>query len=211
MAKLIDLTGQRFGRLTVISRSENLKDSHAKWLCECDCGQQTAVLGKSLRKGLTKSCGCIQKEILSTNRKTHGDSGTKLYKIWASMKQRTVNMNSKAYKNYGERGITVCDEWLNSFESFKAWAIESGYAENLSIDRIDNEKGYFPENCRWTDLNTQANNKRTNHYVTYQEETKTIADWARETGIPHRLLQSRIERLGWSVEKALTTPIKKKK
>lgn len=164
MSTVKDLTGQRFGRLTVIRRDGSSRQGLAAWLCRCDCGRECVVEGAMLRKGNTKSCGCLHSEAARERWTTHGQSDSRLNSIWQAMKQRCYNSSNKNYNRYGGRGITVCDEWLNDFKAFYIWAMANGYDENApygqcTIDRIDNDKGYNPENCRWVDMKTQNNNK----------------------------------------------------
>ncbi|SHJ74243.1 hypothetical protein [Tepidibacter formicigenes] len=214
MAKLIDLTGQRFGKLVVIKRGKNDKTNHARWYCQCDCGEVVLVTRGNLRNGRAKSCGCLRREKITRyniKKDNTGESKTKLYQIWIAMRQRVKNPNSQAFKNYGGRGITICKEWEEDFQVFKKWSISNGYKENLSIDRIDNDKGYSPENCRWTDWETQCNNTRNNINITYNGETKTITEWEKTLGFKRNVLLNRIYKYDWSVEKAFTTPVKKQK
>ncbi len=211
MAKLIDLTGQKFGRLTVMSRAENTKDGKAKWKCKCDCdGKIVEVRSTKLRSGETKSCGCLQKEIISKCNTKHGDSCNRLYQIWNNIRERTNRINHPYYKDYGGRGIFICEEWKENYLLFKEWAMSNGYNENLTIDRIDNDKGYEPDNCRWVTAKTQQNNKRSNKNMTYNGVTKTLSEWAEHTGISKTALKQRLNKLGWSLEKALTTPTREK-
>lgn len=156
--KLIDLTGQKFGRLTVVER-HGVKDGHAAWLCKCDCGNTTVVNGRNLRNGRTTSCGCYHKEILINRSKTHGMSKTRLYRIWHNMKNRCFYTKDKHFNDYGGRGITVCDEWKNDFESFKKWSLSNGYSDELTIDRINNDGNYEPSNCRWVTMKEQCKNR----------------------------------------------------
>lgn len=217
MSKLIDLTGQRFGRLVVVRKSDNVikrkNGTRVLWECLCDCGNTTIVCGDALKSGNTKSCGCLHDDTLREISTTHGfTSGKKerLYDIWAQMKMRCNNQNNKAYKNYGGRGITVCDEWEHSYSSFREWAYNNGYDEHASrckctLDRIDNNGNYCPENCRFVDYGIQMNNRRSNHTLTYNNETHTMTEWSEITGLDFRVIQSRIKR-GWTIERTLTTP-----
>ena len=209
MPKPIDLTGQYFGYWKVIERFANTEGRCTKWLCECKCGTRKVVNGATLRNGTSKSCGCMRTELLIGRVRTHGKRKTRLYRIWARMIQRTTNKNQKDYDYYGERGIAVCKEWRESFDTFEKWAKENGYAENLTIDRKDNDKGYEPCNCHWVTMKEQNRNTRRTHYLTYNGQTKPLTDWADERQIPRATLDARINKLGWSVEKALTTEVKK--
>lgn len=208
MSKVKDLTGQRFGALFVVERAGSNASGKATWLCDCDCGKTIIVVGNKLRR--QKSCGCQRRAFLSEFNKmtktTHGMRYTRLYKIWRSMKNRCSCSSWEDYKNYGGRGITVCDEWKESFESFRDWAFANGYSDGLSIDRIDVNGNYEPSNCRWATVKQQANNTRSNLYLEFNGEVKTAKEWADELGLNYNTLYSRITTKGWSVEKALTTP-----
>lgn len=214
----IDLTGQRFGRLVAIRIYEHSKDK-ITWLCKCDCGNEKVVDGHELRRGGTRSCGCLHDELAAERSLKHGGtrSGQKdrLYSVWASMKDRCNNPNSDFYYRYGGRGIKVCDEWANDYAAFKKWAYENGYDDKAkfmqcTIDRIDLDKGYSPENCRWTDIVGQANLRSTSHWVTYNGKTQTIAQWAREYNMGYSALSIRLSK-GWPIEKALETPVRRRK
>lgn len=171
---LIDLTNKRFNRLTVLHRSSaNSTQNKPMWVCKCDCGNITTVRGTDLKSGNTKSCGCLDRESASKRFTTHGYSHTRLYKIWCGMKDRCYNPNNKRYSDYGGRGIFICDEWLHDFVAFKDWAYQNGYDDTApfgecTIDRANNDDGYTPYNCVWSNLTQQAHNKRnTSHSQIY--------------------------------------------
>lgn len=166
MSRAKNLTGQRFERLTVVKRLGYRPQRHATmYLCRCDCGKETIVTSVALITGNTKSCGCLQPEIVGKLNKHHGSSKTRLYRIWAGMKDRCYRPKHVHYKHYGGRGITICDEWLHDFTAFRDWALKTGYDESAprgvcTIDRIDNDKGYSPDNCRWVTMKEQRHNQR---------------------------------------------------
>ena len=211
MGKCKDLTGRRFGRLIVLSITDKRAFHRAVWVCQCDCGNIVEVSAGRLLSSHTKSCGCLQKARATESHIKHGKSETRLYSIWAGMIKRCTNEEAKNYMDYGGRGITVCDEWRNSFEVFYEWAMANGYSDQLTIDREDNNKGYSPENCRWITHKEQNNNRRSNRNLTYNGETHNMKEWASIVGINYRTLQNRINQYGWDVEKALTTPIQKRR
>lgn len=206
MARLIDLTGMRFGRLTVVSRSDN-RGKQPCWKCVCDCGTEKIVQGNSLRSGAIQSCGCLHREVTGSINRTHGYTGTRLYMTWQNMRARCYRKSAKRYDDYGGRGITVCDEWRVSFEAFRDWALQSGYSDELTIDRIDVNGNYEPGNCRWISNNEQQFNRRNNRNITFNGKTQTISQWAKEYGLECKTLQGRLDKSGWSIEKALTTPV----
>lgn len=216
MSNFIDLTGQRFGRLTVISRAENNAQNKAMWNVRCDCGVEKVVSRANLRNGTIVSCGCYARDLHKQQHLKHGGSKgkkrTRLYVIWCDIRQRCYRKSAIDYERYGGRGITVCGDWVgdNGYKNFSDWAISNGYEKNLTIDRIDNNSGYSPDNCRWVTMVEQANNRRNNHLVEFNGKKQTISQWSREIGISKTALYHRITDLGWSIEKALTTPTKKK-
>ena len=199
--KCKDILGERFGRLIVVEKAGPNTHRKMRWLCRCDCGNQLIVLGDSLRNGRIQSCGCLQKELTSKRFSTHNKSEERIYRIWKTMKNRCNNPNYKWYVNYGGRGIKVCDEW-QKFESFYEWSMVSGYTETLTLDRINFNGNYEPSNCRWVDMVTQNNNKRTNHRITFNNETHTMKEWSRILGIKYSVLENRLNKYKWSVEKA---------
>lgn len=207
MATLVDLTGQRYGRLLVIEKTQThvTKGGHriAQWLCKCDCGNKTTVPGASLRSGNTRSCGCLQRETAKNTMTTHGRSYDRLHNIWNHMKQRCGNPNDNNYEHYGAEGKTVYKPWADDFQRFYDWAMDNGYQENLTIDRIDNTKGYYPENCRWATKKQQSNNTRRNRLITLNGEAKTMSQWCEEFGIKNTTVYDRLKR-GWDIESALT-------
>ena len=207
MGKFNNLTGQKFGRLTVVERAEN-RYRQTIWRCLCDCGKTVEVQGKHLKDGYTTSCGCYRSECLTTRDTIHGFRREKLYEVYKSMKQRCFNPNNKHYSYYGGRGIKVCDEWVKSYLSFRKWAHENGYRDGLTIDRKDTNKDYSPDNCRWVDCETQSNNRRNVHIIRHNGTDKTLTQLAKETGISRSLLYSRLIERKWDIDRALTTPIK---
>lgn len=205
---LIDLTGQTFGHLKVLKRAPDKIISGEKvvhWYCQCDCEDHNIAIvsGHNLRTGHTISCGCRIGGV------THGKSDTRLYNIYSNMMHRCYSENTVAYKDYGGRGIFICDEWYgygDGFLNFYNWALENGYSDSLTIDRADNNGPYAPWNCRWVTMETQGNNKRNNVYITYNGETYTASQWGRILNVgPSTLIARR--NFGWTDDEIIGIPI----
>ncbi len=211
--KYEDLTGMKFGKLTVLKQGERkiLKSGQRqiRWICKCECGNTISTSSALLKNGKSKSCGCGQKEAARIANTKHGMYKDRIYKIFKQMHVRCEKEYSAAYKNYGGRGIKVCDEWSgeNGFQNFVKWAFENGYEDTLSIDRIDNNGNYSPENCRWANSYVQSNNTRKNVNITWNGETHSLSVWGRikPNGLAYDTLRSRL-RDGWSIERAFTEP-----
>lgn len=201
---MIDITGQKFNRLTAIEPVYKDKNGVWHWKFKCECGNEKVCNSARVKDGNIKSCGCLRKE----KHITHGMRYTRIYKIYHCMKGRCYYPSNNRYKNYGARGIKICDEWLgkDGFVHFYEWAKSNGYNDNLSIDRIDVNGDYKPSNCRWATRTEQANNTTANCYYTYNNETHTVTDWGRMVGIDSETIRARIRR-GWTVEDALTKPL----
>ena len=201
---VIDLTGRRFGKLTVINRGVSATSpsrKHVTWECICDCGCVVTVRGGSLVNELTKSCGCLHK-YAGIKRRTSRFYNRKEYSVWAKMKQRCLDTSDVDYKNYGGRGVIVCDRWLNSFDNF--FEDMGVRPSNIhSIDRIDVNGSYCKENCRWVTIDVQARNKRTNNYIEFNGQKKVLSDWARSIGITPSSLYERLSK--YSVSVSLTS------
>lgn len=214
-----DLSGQKFGRLTVIR--EVGKDKHGNYinLCLCDCGKEIQVISHDILRGHTRSCGCLASEIIGKRNKlystTHGlRRKTKLYQVWVNMKSRCYNVNHNSYKTYGARGIKVCDEWRNDFQAFYDWAMANGYDETAikweyTVDRIDVNGNYAPSNCRWITIQEQQNNKRSNRLVTYKGETLNITQMAKKYNMTDGCLYRRLKK-GMTIKEAIETPVRKR-
>ncbi|MBO5704554.1 MAG: hypothetical protein J6R99_00880 [Alphaproteobacteria bacterium] len=202
MGQFIDLTGKKFNRWTVIKRAGVDKNQNILWLCKCDCGTIREVLGCSLRNATTMSCGCYQKEMIH---KIHGQTHTRLYKIWDNMKSRCFNNKHDSYYKYGARGITICDKWRNDFKAFYDWSMANGYDDKLTIDRIDNNGNYCPENCRWTTVKIQSRNTRTNHYISHNGKTLCLAEWAEKLNMRWNTLYYKLKRNDWRLDKCMKT------
>ena len=194
-----DLSGQRFGRLVVIGRDD--RDSRKTYFnCKCDCGNVKSVRADSLKAGLIRSCGCMKKEQDRTNlaaNHLHKMSGTRPYEIWQGIKKRCYNPHDVRYDRYGGRGIKVCDEWRDDFRAFYDWAMQSGYNETLTIDRIDNDGDYCPENCRWSNHQEQARNRSSNIRITIGNATKTLTEWCEIFQLDSKTILARYHRNGF--------------
>ena len=215
---MLDLTGKRYGRLTVIEEVERIRYPSGipdrMWECVCDCGNIFRCNSGRLRSGNTKSCGCLRKEIASKKSYKHGGSKTKLYRIWDEMNGRCHCKSNKAFKNYGGRGISVCDEWRNDFSAFRLWAISNGYQEGLTIERVNNNGNYSPDNCKWIPRSDQPRNRRNCHLITYNGETKTLSEWSRELHVDRECVRNKEKILGdWTqaIEAVLNSPRHRRK
>lgn len=205
---MIDLVGKKFGRLIVIQRMDNDKFGNLRWLCQCDCGKEKIIRGSSFNNDHTRSCGCLNKEIITK----HGHSTTATYESWRNMKQRCYNPKDKSYPYYGGRGIKVCKRW----REFVNFLEDMGERPNkkYTLDRIKNKKGYCKANCRWATRKEQAGNRRnrrSNHLILFNGKNQCIMKWSEETGISYKTLYARIYIYNWLPKKALTTLIRKKK
>ena len=199
----VDLTGQKFGRLTVV-RFDHKENGRKYYLCQCDCGNFKIVSNHSLKSGNTKSCGCLHKEILiqrNKDNRIHHPESERLLRIWRAMLHRCYKETDEHYDYYGGRGIKVCDDW-HDFETFQKWALANGYADNLTIDRLDGNKDYCPENCSWATMTVQNNHKSDTKWLTYKGKTQSLSDWCRELGLDYFRIKARLNSLGWSVEDA---------
>jgi hypothetical protein len=196
----VSVVGQVFGAMKIIS----LTESSQKVLCLCSCGNYKIVYIHNLRSGATASCGCLSRKLISERNRKHGMFGTKEYNAWAGIIQRCTNNRVKAYPRYGGRGITVCDRWIGSFETFYK-DIGKAPSRRHQIERLDNDGPYSPENCAWALPEAQARNRRSSRLIQYQGESLTVAEWAQRSGVPYELLRYRLSR--WSVEEALARPV----
>lgn len=209
MPKIIDLTGKRFGKLTVLE-FDGIKDHSAWWTCRCDCGSIKSVNGVHLRDGRVKSCGCAKKDRFVQMKHTPYTEIHKqyhrIYMIWRGMFSRCYNPKHKQYRNYGGRGIRICEEWHGDegFVSFLNWSLSNGYQDNLEIDRINNSREYCPDNCRWITHKQQQNNRSNNRYITYNGETKTLSEWCEQYGLRFPILKHRIDVLQLPFEVAVS-------
>lgn len=205
MSKFIDITGKRFSNLVVIKRIENASGGVAMWECLCDCGKTTKVRGSNLKSGAVKSCGCRRINAKPTLR--HNMSNSRLYREWASIKIRCNNPSHLSYKNYGGRGIKMCEEWCLSFESFMRWALDNGYSDDLTIERKDVNGDYCPDNCTWIPADEQQGNRRSCYTITYNGKTQNLVKWCNELNLSYKLIHNRMHKLGWTFEKAISEPV----
>lgn len=205
MARIEQLEGQQFNYLSVEKYIGN-----GKYLCKClICGSDTVASTYNLKNGKKKSCGCIRWKLTAKGLKTHGDSNSRLYREFYGMHTRCYgNYSATAEKIYKNRGIKVCDEWYHNYPAFKEWAMNNGYNDNLTIDRIDNNLGYSPNNCRWITQLEQASNKRNNIYITINNETHSMSEWCRINNVSYTAANKRINQYGWDPIKAVTTQTK---
>lgn len=197
------MVGQVFGRLTVLSPHGSDKNGNRLWWCKCDCGNTKIVTNSHIKSGHTKSCGCFSRENGRKQLTTHGMVGTSTYRSWAGMKNRCTNNRDPHWERYGGRGITVCAEWLNSFEQFHA-DMGDKPDNSFEIDRIDNMKGYSKENCRWVSRKANCRNRRSNLIIEFNGAKRCLMEWSEILGIKYGTLKTRLHKLGWPVEKAFT-------
>lgn len=203
--RLEDLTGQRFGRLVALRRDMESTSKLTKWICKCDCGNECSVIANNLKRGHTISCGCFREEVRPKQRFVHGYRHTRIYAVYSKIKERCINPKNPSYPRYGGRGITLCDEWMNDAKAFCEWAYEHGYKEDAkygecTVDRIDNNKGYSPDNCRIVNEKVQANNRRSNMFIEHNGETKTLQQWAEHFGITGGKAHYYIVDKGYSIQ-----------
>lgn len=218
MSKFIDLTGQRFGRLTVIEKCGVATSGHALWKCKCDCGNHHITTSNQLRGG-SKSCGCLQRERASEAAKQRtgqncskkyaiGQEHYRLHQCYKDMLNRCYNKNNRSFARYGGRGIGVYVDWFNDFYAFRDWALDNGYANNLTLDRIDVNGNYVPDNCRWVTVKVQNNNRSNNRIVNYKGETMTLHELSEKHDIAYKTLWQRVNS-GWSIAAAVETPVRR--
>lgn len=209
MKQCNNLIGKKFGRLTVIKKIGPDKNRAIQWLCNCSCGKKHITITSYLIHGKVKSCGCLQREELTKRVTKHHLRSSRLYGVWANIKQRCYNPKNTHYSAYGKKGIKMCDEWRDNFICFYNWAIENGYDDKMrygecTIDRIDNNGNYEPSNCRWISMKKQSLNTSRNHYLELNGEKHTVYEWSIITGINSSTILQRINNYHWSVERTLT-------
>lgn len=213
MSKRLNLKNQTFNKLTVIDFAY-IKNNHSCWLCKCECGNEKIIRGHNIHKGEIKSCGCIKSELMRKKMTKHNMATTRFYGIWHQMKSRCNNKNVKEYKYYGGRGITVCKQWKifinfrdDMYKNYKEHLKQYGKV-NTTIERINNNGNYEPNNCKWATRKEQTNNRRTNHLLIYKGQTLTVSQWARKLNIQITTLFSRIQN-NRNIDEILNTTIKK--
>lgn len=213
MQRFVDMTGwvmKEHGvpdsKLTIVNREKNNDKGQTMWRCKCECGGEIIGIGYRIKSGRIKSCGCMK----AVPEFRHGETQSRLYRIWCNIKTRCSCKSAEYYKNYGARGISVCDEWRLSYTAFRDWALSAGYEDNLTIDRINANGNYEPSNCRWATWKEQENNSSHNVNISYNNKTMTLHQWSEELNIPYDTLRSRVRRRGWSVKRAFTQPVKKR-
>jgi len=203
-----DLKGKKFGYLTVIRKDGTTKDGNVIWLCKCCCGKETKVASSNLVRNFITSCGCKRSKTISEKNKTHGKSRSRIYLLWSRIKVRCDKVTCSQYKNYGGRGITYDRSW-EKFEPFYQWAINNGYQDNLTIERINVDGNYCPENCKWITFKEQARNKRNTYRVKYKNKEYCVSELAEIVGIKVDTLKKRLNK-GISVEDAIKTTVVKR-
>ena len=205
--KRADITGKMFGRLKALS-FEYVKNKNSYWKCICECGKVVIVSYANLMRGTTKSCGCLNKELILKRNLIHGKTNTRLYRIWENMRTRCYNSKTINFHLYGGREIKVCEEWKNDFLAFYNWSMNNGYKKGLSIDRIDNDGNYEPKNCRWATEKQQSRNTRTNRLIKIKGEIHCFSEWVEKLKLTQSALRYRINK-NWSEERILNTPLRR--
>lgn len=213
MGRFIDRTGEKVGRLTIIRIAGHDKFNRLVWECKCDCGNTKNIVGCHINQTHTISCGCYNREknYGKARHTTHGKCKTRIYREYRGIISRCTNQSLERYNCYGGRGISVCEEWLgkSGFMNFYNWSMENGYSDELTIDRIDVNGNYEPSNCRWATIDQQANNKRSNIVFELDGEKLTLKQISRKYGVDYKMLFARIKYLGWDIERAISTPVRK--
>ncbi len=212
MSAIKNEKGNKYGRLTIIKEAGRNKNGQVVWECKCECGKHIIASGVLIRRGGVKSCGCLVADGTSRPNITHHCSRAdsihkRLYKIWAGMRSRCLSQSNPAFPDYGARGIDICEEWMD-FKNFRDWALFNGYSSTLTIDRINNDAGYSPANCRFITLAENQRNRRNNRRIAYDGQEMILCEWAEVLGIESRTLQRRLA-IGWDVHEAFTRPVRR--
>lgn len=206
-----NVIGRKYGLVTVLADAENEKSNNCRRVVgKCHCGTVKTFRLSSLKASKKANCGCYKREKFIERQTKHGNSRKRLYKIWHGMKSRCYNENDIKFEIYGDKGIEVCEVWLNSFEEFEKWSLENGYQDNLTIDRIDNDKNYEPSNCRWANTKTQNGNRKGCWYITINGVTKLAIEWAKENNLSEGAIFGR-RRRGWNDIDCVTVPVRGKR